>query len=196
MADKSAHKARVRERILDAAAVALRSGGTGALSVAALMQRAGLTHGGFYAHFINRDDLVAHAVDRMFRDSAVMLRHYLDEHDDLPGLITYYLAETTMRRIDRGCPLPWLAGEAPRLPPPARERFRAGIAAMEQAIAAALARRGLTGDEAASLAASFVAEMVGAMALARAYGEDPRALAILAAARDGILRRLDRQSPA
>ncbi|HZV09332.1 MAG TPA: TetR/AcrR family transcriptional regulator, partial [Novosphingobium sp.] len=69
MADKSAHKARVRDRILDEAAAALRSGGTDGLSVANLMKRAGLTHGGFYAHFENRDDLVAHAVDRMFKDS-------------------------------------------------------------------------------------------------------------------------------
>src|SRR4051812_16395608 len=70
MADKSAHKERTRDRILDEAAQALRMHGTEGVSVAALMKRAGLTHGGFYAHFASRDDLVAHAVDRMFQDSA------------------------------------------------------------------------------------------------------------------------------
>lgn len=190
MADKSAHKARVRERILDEAAAALRAGGTEGLSVANLMKRAGLTHGGFYAHFENRDDLVAHAIDRMFQDSAGMVQRFLGEADDLDGLIDFYLSEQVMRRHDRGCPLPWLAGEAPRMPEAARARFQAGIAAMEQAIAAALIRRGRGEGEASLLAASLVAEMVGAMALARAYGDGPKALATLAAARQAIARLL------
>ena len=192
MADKSAHKARVRERILDEAAAALRAGGTEGLSVANLMKRAGLTHGGFYAHFENRDDLVAHAIDRMFQDSAGMIQRFLGESDDLDGLIDFYLSEQAMRRHDRGCPLPWLAGEAPRMPEAARERFQAGIAAMEQALAGALIRRGRDSGEAGLLATSLVAEMVGAMALARAYGDGPKALATLAAARQAIARLLVR----
>lgn len=192
MADKSAHKARVRERILDEAAAALRAGGTEGLSVANLMKRAGLTHGGFYAHFENRDDLVTHAIDRMFQDSAGMIQRFLGESDDLDGLINFYLSEQAMRRHDRGCPLPWLAGEAPRMPEAARARFQAGIAAMEQALAGALIRRGRDSGEAGLLATSLVAEMVGAMALARAYGDGPKALATLAAARQAIARLLAR----
>lgn len=192
MADKSAHKARVRERILDEAAAALRAGGTEGLSVANLMKRAGLTHGGFYAHFENRDDLVTHAIDRMFQDSAGMIQRFLGESDDLDGLIDFYLSEQAMRRHDRGCPLPWLAGEAPRMPEAARARFQAGIAAMEQALAGALIRRGRNSGEAGLLATSLVAEMVGAMALARAYGDGPKALATLAAARQAIARLLAR----
>lgn len=190
MADKSAHKARVRERILDEAAAALRAGGTEGLSVANLMKRAGLTHGGFYAHFENRDDLVAHAIDRMFRDSSALLERYLGEEADLDGLVDYYLSEQAMRRHDRGCPLPWLAGEAPRMPEAARARFQAGIAAMEQAISEALTRQGREKAEADLLGTSLVAEMVGAMALARAYGDGPRAVATLDAARLAIKRRL------
>jgi TetR/AcrR family transcriptional repressor of nem operon len=143
MADKSAHKAKVRARILDEAAIALRSGGTEGLSVANLMKRAGLTHGGFYAHFENRDDLVAHAVDRMFEDSRAMLERFLGDRPDLGGLIDHYLSEAAMRRHDLGCPLPWLAGEAPRMPDSARRRrFQAGISAMRDAIAGALVRSG------------------------------------------------------
>lgn len=190
MADKSAHKARVRDRILDEAAAALRSGGTEGLSVANLMKRAGLTHGGFYAHFANRDDLVAHAIDRMFRDSGEMLRRFLEQDADVEALVDFYLGEATMRRLDRGCPLPWLAGEAPRMPEAARARFQAGIAAMEDAIAAALVRKGRAPDAAQRLSASLVAEMVGAMALARAHGDSPRALETLAAARAAIKARL------
>lgn len=190
MADKSAHKARVRDRILDEAAAALRAGGTEGLSVANLMKRAGLTHGGFYAHFENRDDLVAHAIDRMFRDSSALQERYLGENADLDGLVDYYLSEQAMRRHDRGCPLPWLAGEAPRMPDAARARFQAGIAAMEQAITEVLLRQGREKAEADRLATALVAEMVGAMALARAYGDGPRATATLEAARLAIKRLL------
>ena len=61
---------------------------------------------------------------------------------------------------------------------------------MEEAIAKALIRQGRAEGEAARLSASVVAEMVGAMALARAYGDDPHAVATLEAARDAIRRRL------
>lgn len=190
MADKSAHKAKVRARILDEAAIALRSGGTEGLSVANLMKRAGLTHGGFYAHFENRDDLVAHAIDRMFKDSYAMLERFLGDQPDLDGLIDYYLSEAAMRRHDRGCPLPWLAGEAPRMPEPARLRFQAGISTMRDAIAGALVRSGHPKPEADALAASTVAQMVGAMTLARAQGEGEEAVATLRAAREALHERV------
>ncbi|NOW46403.1 TetR/AcrR family transcriptional repressor of nem operon [Novosphingobium sp. SG751A] len=190
MADKSNHKAKVRERILDEAAAALRAAGTEGLSVAGLMKRAGLTHGGFYAHFENRDDLVAHAIGRMFQDSAGMLARFLGEKPDLDGLVDHYLSEQAMRRHDRGCPLPWLAGEAPRMPHAARERFQQGIGAMTGAIAAALEKQGKDRGRAAHLASSAVAEMVGALALARALGDGDQALATLAAARASVKDRL------
>jgi len=193
MADKSTHKAKVRARILDEAAAALRAGGTEGVSVAGLMKRAGLTHGGFYAHFENRDDLVAHAIDRMFEDSAAMLARFLSEDaglDGLGALVDHYLSEGAMRRHDRGCPLPWLAGEAPRMPAAAQARFRAGAARMSKAIADVLTAHGRPRSEAHALAVSAVAEMVGAMALARVMGEDEEAVATLAIARKSVRDRL------
>jgi TetR/AcrR family transcriptional repressor of nem operon len=117
MAEKISHKAKTRARILDEAAKALRSGGTAGISVAELMKRAGLTHGGFYAHFASRDDLVAHAIDRMFEDSGRMLDRFLGVAPGARGLadlIDYYLSERAMQTLDRGCPLPGLSGEVMR----------------------------------------------------------------------------------
>jgi TetR/AcrR family transcriptional repressor of nem operon len=191
MADKSGHKAKVRARILDEAAIALRAGGTEGLSVANLMQRAGLTHGGFYAHFANRDDLVANAIDRMFQDSAAMLARFLPEGAgaaDLVALVDNYLSEEAMRRHDRGCPVPWLAGEVPRMPAAAQARFRAGAAAMCDRFTHVLANAGF--DDAAAQGKAIVAQMVGTMALARAMGEDEQATAFLATARETIRQRL------
>ena len=193
MADKSAHKARVRARIIDEAAIALRTCGTDSLSVANLMKRAGLTHGGFYAHFESREDLVVHAIDRMFDDSIRLIDRHLAAGAGLPelgALVDAYLSPAAMLRHDRGCPLPWLAGEVPRLPAAAQTRFRVGIDRMRSAIAGVLRANGEDEGKAEALAASAAAEMVGAMALARALVETDAALAMLAAARQAIRHRL------
>ena len=69
MTEPLTHKERTHARILEEAASAMRLHGADGISVAGLMKRAGLTHGGFYAHFASRDALVLDAVDRMLLDS-------------------------------------------------------------------------------------------------------------------------------
>jgi len=64
----SEHKAQTRSRVVQEAAAAIRSDGVERIGVAQIMARAGLTHGGFYAHFESKDDLVAQAVEYMFED--------------------------------------------------------------------------------------------------------------------------------
>jgi TetR/AcrR family transcriptional repressor of nem operon len=183
-------KERTRARILDEAAKAMREHGPDGIGVAALMKRAGLTHGGFYAHFRDRDDLVAHSVDRMFRDSAAMLAHHLG-HDEaaqgLSSLIDYYLSEQTRKRTDVGCPLPSLSGEARRMPDAARHRFADGIVGFQAVLAKGLTAVGSL--EPSTLAASVLAEMVGAMSLARALDDEP-ARALLEASKTRLKLRI------
>jgi len=184
------HKERTRARILDEAAKAMREHGSEGIGVAALMKRAGLTHGGFYAHFKDRDDLVAHAIGRMFQDSGAMLEHHLGRADAAAGLaalIDYYLSDDARRRTDGGCPLPGLSGESSRMPPAARTRFAQGIKAFQAALATGLAAIGAADPD--NLAASVLAEMVGAMALARGL-EDDAATTSLRASREQLKRRI------
>jgi TetR/AcrR family transcriptional repressor of nem operon len=191
MADKSAHKERTRARILDEAAQALRVGGTEGVSVGALMKRAGLTHGGFYAHFDSRDDLVAHAVERMFKDSALMLDRALPEGagvDGVVALIDYYLSERAMAAPERHCPLPSLSGEVGRMPPLARAKFEAGVNTFRARLESALLESAR--DSAAQLATAILSEMVGAMALARVMTDPAAANSILQSSRDNLKRRL------
>ncbi len=63
------HKNETRDRVLKAAARSMRTDGPHKLGVAAVMAEAGLTHGGFYAHFPSRDALVIATVERLFEDS-------------------------------------------------------------------------------------------------------------------------------
>ena len=62
------HKSKTRQRVLKEAAKAIRAEGPHQISVASVMAEAGLTHGGFYAHFASKDDLVAAAIDQMFAE--------------------------------------------------------------------------------------------------------------------------------
>jgi TetR/AcrR family transcriptional repressor of nem operon len=191
MAEVMSQKERTRDRILDEAAKAMRQHGSNGIGVAALMKRAGLTHGGFYAHFEDRDDLVAHAIDRMFRDSSHMLNRTLDQEDAAAGLrtlIDYYLSDEARLSVDRGCPLPGLSGEAGRMPAAARARFGQGVATFRAALERALALLGAA--EPGGQAASVLAELVGAMALARAVGDDEQASTMLRASREQLKRRL------
>jgi TetR/AcrR family transcriptional regulator, transcriptional repressor for nem operon len=185
------HKQRTHARILDEAASVMRIHGSEGISVAKLMERAGLTHGGFYAHFDSRDDLVAHALDRMFQDSRSMLEDNLGSGDVSKGisnLIDTYLSDRVRRSPERGCPLPALIGEASRMRTKARARFNKGISFFLRTLTVAFDTLGKPQPE--SLASSVLAEMIGAMSLARATNDENAAHEILEFSRRSLKERL------
>ncbi len=70
----SDHKQKTRDRVLKEAANAIRAEGPHRIAVAGVMAKAGLTHGGFYAHFTSKDELVAAAIDTMFGEAQSRFR--------------------------------------------------------------------------------------------------------------------------
>src|ERR1700709_241675 len=70
---ETGHKEKTREVLLKETAKALRRVGPHQLGVAKVMASAGLTHGGFYAHFKSRDALIAEGIGRMFEESRARL---------------------------------------------------------------------------------------------------------------------------
>jgi TetR/AcrR family transcriptional repressor of nem operon len=191
MNEKLSHKQRTRARILDEAAKAMREHGFDGVSVATVMKAAGLTHGGFYAHFANRDDLVAHTIDRMFEDNRASLARHLDQDDKAAGLLAYideYLSEERIGWRTRGCALTLLLSEVVRMPPAARANFTAGMERFRNRLRDALLVLGHA--QAEEEATSALSEMVGAATAARAMGEGEIASAFLLTARRQIKRRL------
>ncbi|MCU5771704.1 TetR/AcrR family transcriptional regulator [Erwiniaceae bacterium BAC15a-03b] len=185
------HKARTRQRILDEAASAMRVLGTEGIGVAALMKRAGLTHGGFYAHFRSRDELVAETIDHIFAQSQAALAATLNEPDAkiaLRAFIDLYLSDKVRLAPEQSCPLPALSGEAARLPEAARARFDCGVQYMHQLIRSRLHQRGES--DADVMATSALAELIGAMSLARACPDEQRAAQMLASSRHSLKQRL------
>lgn len=192
MAFGATHKERTRARILEEAALAMRERGHEGIGVADLMKRAGLTHGGFYAHFTSREDLVTHAVDRMFEDSRSMIARF-EKADDpagsLAALIDYYLSDRHRRAVSSGCAVAALGSEAGRMPTQARLRFQKGVNSFRGAVTRMVSALGIA--DADKLAASVINEMVGALMLARASSEEAEANQLLATARTQLKKRLD-----
>jgi TetR/AcrR family transcriptional regulator, transcriptional repressor for nem operon len=189
------HKQKTRERVLAEAAKAIRAQGPHRVGVAEVMAKAGLTHGGFYAHFSSKDDLVAAAIGQMFDEGrARLVRETADRGpaEALSRYFDFYLSAAHRDSRTAGCPLPFLSADVPRLPEPARERFAAGVAELTGIIAATLAKLGHAhADEEAS---SVLAELVGALSLARAEPDTARSDAILARSRSHLKRRIGVES--
>lgn len=76
--DKLAPDPAVRREILAAASTALREDGVGGLSIAAVLQRAGLSTRAFYRHFNSKDELVAAVFLESARGEAQRLRARMD----------------------------------------------------------------------------------------------------------------------
>ena len=185
------HKERTRARVLAEAAAAIRGKGVERVGVAEVMAGAGLTHGGFYAHFKSKDDLLAEAVSYMFDASyAWFLRHTEGRPpaDALSNYIDVYLR--TSHRDDRahGCPIAALSGDLPNMPALARTRFADGTERLVAALAKLVKKLGAKHAEA--LAWSALAEMAGALALSRTVADADRASQILRNSRAMVRSRL------
>src|SRR5215470_577097 len=190
------HKERTRARVLAEAAAAIRSKGAERVGVAEVMAGAGLTHGGFYAHFKSKDDLLTEAISYMFDAAyASFLRHTEGRApaDALSNYIDAYLA--TSHRDDRAhsCPLAALSGDLPNMPAVARARFADGTERLVAALAKLVKKLGAKHAEA--LAWSALAEMAGAVALSRTVSDADRSTQILRNSRAMIRSRLGLDRP-
>lgn len=172
------HKSEVREHIVRAAAAALRRSGLSGVSIPALMNQVGMTHGGFYGHFPDRDALVAEAIASAAADTS-------DETfaDSLPLAETLrrYLSEGHVTHPEQGCVVAALGSEGEQ-PAAVRGAFatvaRGLIGLVEKKLHPGRAPRALSDD-----ALRLTATMVGAVILARLVDDEALSERILRAAR-------------
>jgi TetR/AcrR family transcriptional repressor of nem operon len=185
------HKAHTRGRILAAAAAALREQGLEAVGVAGIMDRAGLTHGGFYAHFAAKEDLLAHALAQANRESlaplgasAVAVPH----GQRLRAVLQAYLSPWHLSHVAAGCPVAALAPEVARSGGRLQRELGRGVRARLDWLRALLprARKGRRRQDDAVGALSC---MVGGLVLARVLGGE-EGQELLAASRRFLERSL------
>jgi len=187
----SEHKQKTREKVLKAAAKAIRTQGPHRVGVAGVMRDAGLTHGGFYAHFESKDDLVAAAIGQMFEQARARFQDAVKDYPPARALAAYvdfYLSTGHRDTRSSGCPIPTLAGDLPRLDSAARARFSEGVSGLTKSVATRLAQLGHAEPDA--LARSCVAEIVGALSLARAEPNVEKSNAMLADSRNLVKQRM------
>src|SRR6218665_3067932 len=178
----SEHREETRTKILKEAAGAIRARGPEGVGVAALMKQAGLTHGGFYAHFPSKEALVAEAIGLMFEEARGRFDRAMGESDPRQALANYvdfYLSALHRDARGKGCPVAALSGDMARLAPEARTRFAQGAATLSGWLGEALGRIGV--PDPAPAGRSMLSELVGALLLARTAIEPEDSDAILKA---------------
>jgi TetR/AcrR family transcriptional repressor of nem operon len=185
------YKARTRQKVLAEAARTLRAEGLQGMGVANVMAKAGLTHGAFYAHFESKDALIAETIQEMVlaaRGRFDTVTADLGPEEALRAYIGFYLSARHRDNSDTSCPLPWLTGDIVRLGTTSRKRYGASVAMLTERIAERL--RALDRADPDAVAGSVVAELIGALALARAVSDRSQSDLILERSRKGVLERL------
>lgn len=180
------------ERILDAAARAVRRSGLAGMGVAEVMKDAGLTHGGFYAHFESRDALLAAALEHAGSQSNTRVRERMRVRaqageSPLRALVCEYLSEPHMEALELGCPVAALGSEMPRAPQALREVSRSRVGELIALVEAALPP-GMPSGSAWAIASS----LVGALQVARVLGPEGGGGKVLQACSEALLAQYDR----
>lgn len=178
------------DRIVEVAARSIRRAGFRGVGVADIMKEAGLTHGGFYAHFASRDALLVEALQRAGQDNLASMSEAVERQLRKGGtrfaaLVQTYLHDVHIDRSEDGCVIAALGSEMTRQDDAVRDEARRRVAAMVQMVRSAL-------PEGADPAQAEVvtATMVGALQLARTLG-GKAGRAILAQTRQALIERHD-----
>lgn len=173
MPRNTAHKTRAHARIVEAAVRALLARGVERVSIAEVMRDAGLTHGGFYAHFANKEALVAEATTTGMREAR---RAFVAEaaaarpEAPLREIIRRYISRAHRDDPAHGCAMPALAADMAREPEEARRAFT--IALQDYVAHLTPYLPGETEEARRDAALALLAGMAGSVALARAV-DDP-----------------------
>jgi TetR/AcrR family transcriptional repressor of nem operon len=186
------HKQRTHQKVLKAAAKTIRAKGPDRVAVAEVMAQVGLTHGGFYAHFASKDDLVAAAIGQMFEESRARLVYETENRsprDALASYVDFYLSREHRDARRSGCPIAALSSDLPRLSAKVRNQFADGRRRLTLALGGLLEQIGYRNGEAE--ASSMFAELLGALSLARMEPDGDVSDAILDDSRRSIERRLN-----
>ncbi len=188
----SSKREQTHARIVGVAARALRRHGFDGVGVADVMKQAGLTHGGFYAHFGSREALLVEAVEEAARESAASLRERTAARAatgvrPAVALIETYLSDEHLMAVEQGCVVGALGSELARQDAALCEAARAPVRRLIE-----LAAEVLPADAPPGQAVALAGALVGALQLARSMGRDDAGRAMLRQARQALAAQYDR----
>jgi TetR/AcrR family transcriptional repressor of nem operon len=184
------HKQETHERIVKRAAVRLREKGAHGIGVADLMKEAGLTHGGFYAHFDSREALVIEAMEHIMERSTERWRKLGEQappEKRFATIVDSYLNSAHRDDPGHGCAVPTLGAEIARETPKTRKAFATKLEEMIDMLASLVPDASPKAARKQAMAA--IGTMMGALVMARIAGNSEFSDEILAAGREAILNR-------
>ena len=167
----AAHKQHTRQRILASAGKIFRSSGYAASGLAEVMSEAGLTVGGFYAHFASKEALLLEVVSETLAAGQRTLGAGLEaasSSDFARALVERYLSRAHCDHPEHGCPLPSLAVELGRQSDETRGEFEALLLKALRNYEARMPEAPEPGASQRDHMLALVALLVGAVILARA----------------------------
>jgi len=178
------HKAQTHERLLKKAAEQYRRRGLQGVGIAKLMGGLGLTHGGFYAHFDNKSELVAATAREIFKEATTQIEAAAEgapKGRELTEIISGYLSPGH-RDTTQGCLLPSLAGEMARQPQTVRKALTQAFDEYANKISKYMP--GSNDEERRSQARLLFSGMAGTMMVARAISDRQLSDTMLAQGRE------------
>ncbi|ETK14396.1 TetR family transcriptional regulator [Pseudomonas sp. FH4] len=174
------HKAQTHQRIIKEASVRFRRDGIGATGLQPLMKALNLTHGGFYAHFKSKDELVEKALQAAATELDAHCEMLFSQERPLEAFIDSYLSEWHHTSPDQGCPLPTMSselGQRGQQSPTTDTVLDARLKQIETALASPSA------DEQSLV---IMSTLVGALVLARSVDNPELATRILDVVRESL----------
>ncbi len=181
-------KGETRRHIVALASKRFRADGIDGVGIASLMAEAGLTNGGFYAHFASKEDLIKEAIVHALAEMPGEPTHRLTEDGhDLPAFINRYLSNEHRKNPGAGCALAALSPELARRPSESRAAFQEEGMAIIKRIASGLPDT-IEAAERMPRAIAVFSHLVGTLQMARFVQEETLSAAILARGRVEALR--------
>jgi TetR/AcrR family transcriptional repressor of nem operon len=183
------HKAEIHQKIVKDASRRIRNEGITGAAVSAVMQDAGLTHGGFYKHFGSKDELLMESLSEAFRDIADRLAQAAEQSQPetaWKAIVKTYLSLEYCDHFEYGCPLTALAPELARIDQAMKPRIFEELKKYRSRMLPFMPGR-RTADKERAFFAIF-STMVGAVEIARMLPEPVMREKVLASARDLLLR--------
>ncbi|MGF6308728.1 TetR/AcrR family transcriptional repressor of nem operon [Bradyrhizobium sp. i1.8.4] len=184
------HKQETHARIVKKAATRLREKGAHGIGVADLMKDAGLTHGGFYAHFDSREALVIEAFNYAMDRATERWRKVTAEvppEKRLATIVDGYLSATHRDDPGQGCAVPALGAEIARESPKTRKAFALKLDQMIDMMADQI--QDVPRKAARKQAMAALATMMGTIVMSRISGSGEMSDEILAAGREAVMGR-------
>lgn len=174
-----------RERILRIASMLFRERGFEGVGVAEVMQRAGLTHGGFYGHFPSKEALAAEAAAYALTQTTARWSGIFEEagQQGLQDIIDLYLSPRHRDHPEAGCAIAALGPDISRQSAPVRDAFGRELSRQIEALASFMPG---SLEQKRRKALALLTQLVGAIVLARALGRKALSDEILSAARNAL----------